>query len=181
MASSAYYAEFSTDTPLSSRTLLPVTVEERNGVEDARFVRFTDDDGRTEYRATYTAYDGRHIASRLLVSPDLARFSAHRLTGNGAHDKGMALFPRRVGGRHLALTRSDGESITLADSEDGLKWRDFAVVHPPTHAWEIIQVGNCGSPIETPRGMARPDPRRRRPAHATRSAPCCSISTTPHA
>lgn len=152
VASSAYYAEFSTDTPLSSRTLMPVTVEERNGVEDARFVHFTHDDGRAEYRATYTAYDGRHIASRLLVSPDLARFSAHRLTGNGAHDKGMALFPRRVGGRHLALTRSDGESITLADSEDGLKWRDFTVVHPPTQPWEIIQVGNCGSPIETPEG-----------------------------
>lgn len=152
VATSAYHADFAADGPLSSRTLMPVTVEERNGVEDARFVQFTDADGRTEYRATYTAYDGQHIAGRLLISPDLATFSVYRITGNGAHDKGMALFPRLVGGRHLALTRSDGESITLADSDDGLRWRDFAMVHPPTQSWEIVQVGNCGSPIETSEG-----------------------------
>jgi predicted GH43/DUF377 family glycosyl hydrolase len=152
LATSAYHSEFAPTTPLSSRTLLPVTVDERNGIEDARFVQFTDADGTTDYRATYTAYDGRHIASRLLVSHDLANFSVHRLTGGAAHDKGIALFPRLVGGRHLALTRSDGESITLAESEDGMRWRDTSMVHPPTRPWEIIQVGNCGSPIETEEG-----------------------------
>jgi predicted GH43/DUF377 family glycosyl hydrolase len=152
LATVAYRAEFSTSTPLSSRTLVPVTVDERNGVEDARFVRFTHPDGHTEYRATYTAYDGRHIASRLLISDDLTSFSVHRLTGGPSRDKGIALFPRMVGDHYLALTRSDGESITLAKSEEGLRWHDTAMVHPPTQPWEIVKVGNCGSPIETEEG-----------------------------
>ena len=91
-------------------------------MEDARFTRFTDDDGTAEYRATYTAYDGRRIAPRLLISSDLRVFRAHRLAGPAARNKGMALFPRKVHGQHLALCRSDGESTSLASSADGYVW-----------------------------------------------------------
>ncbi|WP_243073579.1 glycosylase [Microbacterium sp. SS28] len=149
---SAYSATFPPASPLSARTLMPVTPEEDRGVEDARFVRFTDEDGVVTYRATYTAYDGRNIAPRLLTSPDLAEFAFHRLSGTGAHNKGMALFPRLIGGRHLALTRVGGEEISLASSEDGLVWTDLGAVCAPREPWELIQLGNCGSPIETPEG-----------------------------
>lgn len=149
---SSYEADFPPASPLSSRTLMPVTPEEDHGVEDARFVRFTDDDGDVAYRATYTAYDGRRIAPRLLTSPDLAEFASHRLSGTGAHNKGMALFPRRIGGRHFALTRLGGEDISLATSEDGLVWDDRGPICAPREPWELIQLGNCGSPIETPEG-----------------------------
>jgi len=121
-------------------------------MEDARFVLFTDDDGRVEYRATYTAYDGHAIAPRLIVSPDLCRFSIHRLSGPAAVNKGMALFPRRIGGAQYALTRTDGENVSVARSDDALSWADVALVHRPTELWEIVQSGNCGSPIETDRG-----------------------------
>lgn len=149
---SAYDAEFPSSSVLSQRVLLPLADEERNGMEDARFVRFTDDDGSVEYRASYTAYDGHAIASRLIVTTDFRRFSIHRLTGAPARTKGMAFFPRRIGGRLLALARSDGESITLASSDDGLSWHDHAVVYTPELLWEVVQSGNCGSPIETDRG-----------------------------
>jgi predicted GH43/DUF377 family glycosyl hydrolase len=152
IAASAYRADFAADSPLSGRVLMPVVAEESNGIEDARFVLFTHPDGRTEYRATYTAYDGHHIAPRLITSDDLVSFGIHRLTGGGAKNKGMALFPRQVGGKHLALSRTDGETISLASSEDGLSWEQTGVVHRPTEMWEVIQLGNCGSPIETPRG-----------------------------
>jgi predicted GH43/DUF377 family glycosyl hydrolase len=152
MAASAYRAEFSPATPLSGRMLLPVDAEENHGMEDARFVRFTGADGVTGYRATYTAYDGRDIAPRLITSPDLREFTIHRLTGSGAHNKGMALFPRLVGGLHLALSRTDGENISLATSVDGVIWDDAGIVHRPTELWELVQLGNCGAPIETESG-----------------------------
>jgi hypothetical protein len=114
VAASAYRADFSADSPLSGRVMMPLSAEESNGVEDARFVLFTHPDGRTEYRATYTAYDGHRIAPRLITSDDLVSFRIHRLAGSGALNKGMALFPRLVGGTHLALSRTDGETISLA-------------------------------------------------------------------
>lgn len=121
-------------------------------MEDARFVRFTDADGAVGYRATYTAYNGHDIAPRLITSPDLNEFAIHRLTGSGAHNKGMALFPRLIGGHHLALSRTDGENISLARSTDGVIWEDVGIVHRPTELWELVQLGNCGAPIETDRG-----------------------------
>ena len=149
---SAYRADFAADSPLSGRVLMPVVAEESNGVEDARFVLFTHPDGRTEYRATYTAYDGHRIAPRLITSADLVGFGIHRLAGPGALNKGMALFPRLVGDKHLALSRTDGETISLATSDDGLVWNESGTVYRPTEMWEVIQLGNCGSPIETPEG-----------------------------
>lgn len=152
MVSSTYVARFDPATDLGQRVLLPAAAEEHNGMEDARLVRFTGDDGGVAYRATYTAYDGRDIAPRLITTPDFASFAVHRLSGPSARNKGMALFPRPVGGRQLALARTDGESISLASSADGFLWSGETVLHTPTEPWEIVQTGNCGSPIETDRG-----------------------------
>ncbi len=149
---SAYESTFSLKTHLSQRVLFPVVPEEKQGIEDARFVHVTYPDGSTGYEATYTAYDGRKIAPRLIVTPDLAHFSIHRLTGRAAKNKGVALFPRQVGGKRLALTRTDGETLFVAESEDGLNWEHTAPVHAPRLLWQIVQIGNCGSPIETERG-----------------------------
>lgn len=152
VASAAYRVEFPLGSATSARVLVPLADDERGGIEDARFTLFRDEDGSTEYRATYTAYDGRTIASRMLLSADLRRFRTRRMSGAPAENKGMALFPRRVGGELLALSRTDGESISLARSEDGAHWSDLAVLHRPRQVWEVVQTGNCGPPIETPRG-----------------------------
>jgi len=152
IAGSAYRAGFDSSTTLSQRVLLPAAAEESHGVEDARLVRFDHEDGTVDYRATYTAYDGRSIASRLVVSSDLRTFHIHRLTGSGASDKGLALFPRRIGGSFMAITRARGEDLALAASDDGLAWRDTAVLRRPVGAWELVQTGNCGPPLETPHG-----------------------------
>jgi len=152
MAWSAYQARFEPGSALGQRVLTPAASDETNGMEDARFVLFTHDDGRTEYRATYTAYNGHAIASRLIVSPDLVDFAIHRLSGPASRNKGTALFPRPIGGAMFALTRTDGENTSIARSSDGLSWSDVAVLHRPDGLWEIVQTGNCGSPIETPDG-----------------------------
>jgi predicted GH43/DUF377 family glycosyl hydrolase len=152
LVSSATTITFDGDVALDQRVIMPSAAEESNGMEDARFTRFVGDDGTVDYRATYTAYDGQHVAPRLLTSPDLRVFRSHRLAGTSARNKGMALFPRLVGGRQLALCRSDGESTSVASSTDGLSWGAQQVVHQPTSSWETLQVGNCGPPIETDRG-----------------------------
>lgn len=152
LSRSAYRAQFAPESTLTQRVLLPVAADERQGVEDARFVRFTTLAGEVEYRATYTAYDGQRISPRLIVTDDLRDFRMHRLAGDAAHDKGMALFPRPVGGRYLALSRTSGENISLAESDDGVMWTHIADVHRPAAPWELVQTGNCGSPLETSRG-----------------------------
>ena len=152
LVASAYEVTFPDDVALSQQVLMPSAAEESNGIEDARFVRVVERDGTVEYRATYTAYDGSKIAPRLLTSPDLRRFRAHRLAGPAARNKGMALFPRPIAGRYWALTRSDGENTFVASSTDGLVWGQPLLVQPPSASWEVLQVGNCGSPIETDRG-----------------------------
>ncbi len=152
LVSSAYEVAFPPDVELAQRVLLPAAAVESNGMEDARFVRFVDEDGTEDYRATYTAYDGYDIAPHLLTSPDLRVFRAHRLAGTAARNKGMALFPRPVGGRHLSLCRSDGESTSLASSPDGFTWDAEHLVQSPRASWELLQVGNCGPPIETEHG-----------------------------
>jgi predicted GH43/DUF377 family glycosyl hydrolase len=145
----SYATEFPVDTLLHQRVLWPATPAESNGMEDARFVRFLDDDGKPTYRATYTAYDGRHIAARTLSSDDLRHFRMAPMRGSGARNKGIALFPRTVGGRHLALCRSDGETMGLTTLDDRNRWQAPVPLHGPRRGWELIQVGNCGPPIET--------------------------------
>lgn len=152
LVSSAYQVSFDADVALEERIIMPSAADERNGMEDARFTCFVDADGTVQYRATYTAYDGRRIAPRLLTSRDLRTFHAHRLAGSAARNKGMALFPRLINGRHLALCRADGESTAVASSTDGFTWTAQQSIHEPTAFWETVQVGNCGPPIETDRG-----------------------------
>lgn len=147
----SYATAFPADSALHERVLWPTTPAESNGMEDARFVRFVDDSGPV-YRATYTAYDGRSIATRALASTDLRRFEMTPMRGPGARNKGIALFPRTVGGRHLALCRADGETIGLTELDAENRWRSPVGLHGPRDSWELIQVGNCGSPIETDAG-----------------------------
>lgn len=147
----SYATAFSADTSLHQRVLWPATPAESNGMEDARFVRFAGESGPV-YRATYTAYDGLGIATRALASTDLRRFEMTPMRGPGVRNKGVALFPRTVGGRHLALCRTDGETLGLTRLDGENRWQASMPLHVPRDGWELIQVGNCGSPIETDAG-----------------------------
>ncbi len=149
---SAYESVFPDDIALSQQVLIPTIAEESSGIEDARFVQFTGADNVVEYRATYTAYNGHDVAPRLIVSPDLRSFRTFPLTGPAARNKGMALFPRMVGDRFLSLSRTDGETTSITSSLDGLTWDEPQAIHGPGAGWELLQVGNCGSPIEIEQG-----------------------------
>jgi predicted GH43/DUF377 family glycosyl hydrolase len=145
---SSYTVTFPDGIPLDQRVLWPSTPEERNGMEDARFTQLADG----SYLATYTAYDGRDIGSRMLISSDLRTFDVNPLRGPAAVNKGMAFFPRKVNGRQLALCRSDGETLGLSTLDDSNLWQQPVGLHGPQESWELIQVGNCGSPLETEAG-----------------------------
>jgi predicted GH43/DUF377 family glycosyl hydrolase len=152
IAERTYGVEFPADTSLPERVLWPSTRAERHGMEDARFVRFTHDDGCISYYATYTAYDGSHIGQQLLETTDFRAFASAPLVGAAAVNKGMALFPRRIGGRFAALSRWDRESNSVAFSDNLRQWPIAQPVQLPTRAWEMLQLGNCGSPLETDAG-----------------------------
>jgi predicted GH43/DUF377 family glycosyl hydrolase len=152
IASCNYQLRFDDRRPLAERVIFPVGPDESNGVEDARFTHFVDDDGNSTYYATYTAFDGSDIAPHLVKTDDFETFDITQLVGPAAKNKGMALFPRRVGGRYLALSRWDRESIGIAASTDAYTWGDAVTVAVPEWPWELIQLGNCGSPIETSDG-----------------------------
>jgi len=177
VAGSLQRIEFPPGSALAQRVLWPALAVESNGMEDARFVRFTAPNGAVDYRATYTAHDGRQIAPRLLTSPDLRVFTTSPLTGPAARNKGMALFPRLLRGRHVALCRSDGETTSVATSPDGQAWETRRPVHLPRASFEVLQVGNCGSPLETPAGwlVLTHGVDQYAPAPSGRS---CSTSTT---
>jgi predicted GH43/DUF377 family glycosyl hydrolase len=152
LAANNYEVTFPQDAAIDELVLIPTGPTESHGIEDARFVRFVDDDGSATYYATYTAYDGSHVLPQLLATADFRTFRAHQLSGPSARNKGMALFPRRVGGRYLSLSRWDRESISLATSDDLWSWGPPTTVQSPEYPWDLIQMGNCGSPIETPAG-----------------------------
>ena len=151
IARASYQVVFDPASRLSERVLWPQTPAESRGMEDVRFVRF-DDGGEVRYLATYTAFDGERIAPQLLETADFRTFHARALAGPAAKNKGLALFPRTVGGRHLALSRWDRENCWLAVSQDGLTWEHDGLLHAPTQPWELIQTGNSGSPLETEAG-----------------------------
>lgn len=152
IVASDYAITFPATVPLHQRVLWPAAPAESNGMEDARFVQVTEADGRVSFHATYTAYDGRHIGGRMLGTRDLRHFEVTALRGPAARNKGMALFPRQVGGRQLALCRSDGETLGLSTLDDKNRWQDAVPLLVPHRGWELIQVGNCGSPLETEAG-----------------------------
>ncbi|MCU7725549.1 glycoside hydrolase family 130 protein [Actinoplanes sp. KI2] len=152
IVSEDYAVGFPATTPLHQRVMWPATRAERNGMEDARFVQHLDPDGRLTYQGTYTAYDGYHIAGRVIFSRDLRHFEVTQLHGPAAKNKGMALFPRYVGGRKLALCRSDGETLGLSVRDAQHRWQPSVPLLVPHRGWDLIQVGNCGSPIETEAG-----------------------------
>jgi predicted GH43/DUF377 family glycosyl hydrolase len=137
---------------LSERVLWPRGPAESHGMEDARFVRFVGDDGAVTYYATYTAFSGAAVTPQLIETTDFQTFSTSQLAGPAAKNKGMALFPRRVGGRYVALSRWDGENNGVSFSDDGHRWGISTMVEKPRHPWELVQIGNCGSPIETDAG-----------------------------
>jgi predicted GH43/DUF377 family glycosyl hydrolase len=152
IAARSYSSHFAPDTALSERVLWPATAVESHGIEDARFVRFTDDDGATTYYATYTAHDGWSITEQLIETTDFVNFTMSPVVGPAASDKGLALFPRRIGGRYIALSRYDHQTNSVAFSHSPRRWDNAIPMQQPRHAWEAIQLGNCGSPIETGEG-----------------------------
>lgn len=141
------------DSAISNSVLFPVTEAQRNGLEDLRLVSFTHDDGRREYIGTYTAYSGRAIRSEMLRTTDFASFCLEPFTGRAARNKGMALFPRKIGGRYLMVGRQDGKNVTLLSSDSLTHWDDEGeLLLSPEFPWEFVQMGNCGSPIECDEG-----------------------------
>jgi predicted GH43/DUF377 family glycosyl hydrolase len=152
LAVRTYTTEFPASSDLSERVLYPTNALEANGIEDARFVRFVDDDGTVAHHATYTAYDGVAIAQQLLTTTDFLTFAVSPLLGAAAENKGMALFPRRIDGRFAALSRCDGANNAIAFSDNLLQWPTAIPLVSATAPWEAVQVGNCGSPIETAEG-----------------------------
>ncbi|MHC4698659.1 MAG: glycoside hydrolase family 130 protein [Planctomycetota bacterium] len=152
LAHSSYHLRFSRDTELCERVIFPVNENESRGIEDARFVRFTDDDGSRMYYATYTAYNGIRTLPQFLETSDFSNFNIYALSGKCVQNKGMALFPRKIGGAYYMISRLDGENIYVLRSDDIHLWSESQKVRTPMQPWEFIQIGNCGSPIETDRG-----------------------------
>lgn len=151
LAKSNYEVRFSPRTHLSERVIFPVSDSERKGIEDARFVRFTHK-GRVTYYAPYCAYDGAYSQAQLLETKDFLTFKIRTLNSKFANAKGMALFPRKINGKYAAVTRVDGENLFVGYSGDICFWHEAHKIQEPALAWEFIQIGNCGSPIETKDG-----------------------------
>lgn len=137
---------------LSEIVIFPITPSQRGGIEDVRLVRFLEDDGRATYFGTYTAFSGQAVRQELLSTPDFRTFELKPLSGDATGSKGMALFPRRIGGRFAMLGREDNENIWLLTSTDIYEWNGGAKIVEPRWPWEFVQIGNCGSPIEIEEG-----------------------------
>ena len=152
LADSNYELRFSEKLAMSERIIFPVSANETNGIEDARFVRFVDDDGSVMYYATYTAYNGRAILPMLIETEDFLHFRILTLNGSAVQNKGMALFPRRIDGRYAMLSRQDDENLFIMFSDSPHHWSDPQVILRPSEMWESVKIGNCGSPIETEAG-----------------------------
>src|SRR5438094_2457338 len=152
LALSNYEVQFQPQQRLCERILFPATPSQRNGIEDARFVCFQNDDGTHVYYATFTAFDGKVIVPELVETSDFLRFRFITLNGPAAENKGMAIFPRKINGLYAMLSRQDNENISLMFSDNVYFWYKRKVLLEPTFPWEIVQLGNCGSPIETDAG-----------------------------
>lgn len=152
VARANYEISFEPSDRYSERVIFPIAPAEMRGIEDARFVRFCDKRGSAKYYATYTAFDGQVTLPQLLETEDFVRFKISTLNGPEVQNKGMALFPRKIRGHYAMLSRQDGENIYLMYSDMLHFWYDKHIVLRPTYPWEFVQLGNCGSPIETDAG-----------------------------
>jgi predicted GH43/DUF377 family glycosyl hydrolase len=152
LAESNYELRFPPHLSISERIIFPVSANESNGIEDARFVRFVEDDGSVMYYATYTAYNGRTILPQLIETHDFIDFRILTLNGRAVQNKGMAFFPRKVHGQYMMLSRQDDENLFLMRSNNPHHWENPQLLMRPAEMWESVKIGNCGSPIETDAG-----------------------------
>ena len=152
LAESNYEVNFTPGSRPSQRILFPSSPSQSNGIEDARFVRFQNDDGSFTYYATYTAYDGKITLPQLLETPDFLHFNFSTLNGPAVQNKGMALFPRKINGEYVMLSRQDDENLLLMFSDNVRFWQTPRLLLAPAQPWEFFKIGNCGSPIETEAG-----------------------------
>jgi predicted GH43/DUF377 family glycosyl hydrolase len=140
------------DSTLSGTVIFPITPAQANGLEDLRLVQFTHDDGSVEWLGTYTAYSGREIQSEMMRTRDFRSFELCPIDGSAARNKGMALFPRKIGGEYMMIGRQDGQNLFLIKSDDLLRWDEGELLLQPAYPWELVQIGNCGPPIELEEG-----------------------------
>lgn len=146
-----YDIHFNHTVPLTERVIFPHAKSEQMGMEDLRVVRF-ENDGEVCFYGTYTAYDGKNIQSKMLQTNDFQHFEIRNLKGSQVDNKGMAYFPRKINGEYVMLSRQGGESLCIMRSKDHFTWNNKIPLQEPTRHFELVQVGNCGSPIETPAG-----------------------------
>ncbi|MBN2652627.1 MAG: glycoside hydrolase family 130 protein [Spirochaetales bacterium] len=152
LAQSNYKVKFLESQDISQRTIFPYAPAEVNGIEDARFVEFTDDDGEKTFYAMYTAYDGKVILPQMLETRDFLEFDISTLNGPAIENKGLALFPRKINGKYMMISRQDNESMFIMESDNIHFWYNKEILVKPAYPWEFVQIGNCGSPIETDEG-----------------------------
>jgi len=152
LAKSNYEIQFKHNQDLSEKIIFPASRNDSNGIEDARFVRFVDDDGSITYYATYTAYNGYNILPQIIETKDFVNFKMITLNGHFSKNKGMALFPRKINGKYMMISRVDGENLYLMSSDNIHFWQNAELLKEPENDWEFVQIGNCGSPIETDKG-----------------------------
>jgi len=152
LARSNFHATLPPSADITQLVLYPVMQEEAHGVEDLRLVRFVEDDGTVEYFGTYVAYDGQRVLPMLIVTQDFRQIEVHSINGAAALNKGMALFPRRLNGHYVMCTRIDGENLFISYSDMVHFWESAQLLARPHATWNLLQLGNCGSPIETPEG-----------------------------
>lgn len=152
LADAYYELNFSLDTDISDRVIFPYSEAESRGIEDARFVKYTSEDGDIKYYATYTAFDGITIQPKLMMTRDFYSFKIMPLYGEGAQNKNLALFPRKINGKYAMISRIDGFNNYIMYSDRITIWENPQILQTPKHPWEFVQIGNCGSPIETPEG-----------------------------
>lgn len=149
---SDYELQFHPELGLCEKIIFPVSKNDRNGIEDARFVQFVDDDGSVIYYATYTAYNGHDIFPQIIETKDFITFKIITLDGEFSKNKGMALFPRKINGKYAMISRIDGENLYIMYSNNIRNWQQAQLIKEPESPWEFVQIGNCGSPIETDKG-----------------------------
>ena len=152
LARSNYELKFRKDRRISEKVIFPVSENESQGIEDARFVRFVYENGEVKYYATYTAYNGFNILPMILETTDFVTFRIKTLNGRAVQNKGMALFPRKINGRYMMISRQDGENMFIMSSDNIHFWHEATLLNEPKYPWEFIQIGNCGSPLETEAG-----------------------------